>query len=207
MGNNEDGAVKEIIDTIRKDMSQLDDRIGKGDYNVNLLNTLEHNIRKLLDFSSITENSRKEIESLKGYFEKIKTKARRKKIIDEASTERFDSIIERLEERLNKKNDWKDSEVVQVIGDIAKQAGDKVKGIVKTQFENNTHEVPVEYSSPKEYKKVMKNKALREQNKTLKVLLYSIGGILGLIFLFSGHPILVFIIAIVIAFVIFNFKE
>ncbi len=207
MGNNEDGAVKEIIDTIRKDMSQLDDRIGKGDYNVNLLNTLEHNIRKLLDFSSITENSRKEIESLKGYFEKIKTKARRKKIIDEASTERFDSIIERLEERLNKKNDWKDSEVVQVIGDIAKQAGDKVKGIVKTQFENNTHELPVEYSSPIEYKKGMKNKALREQNKTLKVLLYSIGGILGLIFLFSGHPLLFFIIAIVIAFVIFNFKE
>ena len=207
MGNNEDGAVKEIIDTIRKDMSQLDDRIGKGDYNVNLLNTLEHNIRKLLDFSSITENSRKEIESLKGYFEKIKTKARRKKIIDEASTERFDSIIERLEERLNKKNDWKDSEVVQVIGDIAKQAGDKVKGIVKTQFENNTHELPVEYSSPKEYKKGMKNKALKEQNKTLKVLLYSIGGILGLIFLFSGHPILFFIIAIVIAFVIFKFKE
>lgn len=207
MGNNEDGAVKEIIDTIRKDMSQLDDRIGKGDYNVNLLNTLEHNIRKLLDFSSITENSRKEIESLKGYFEKIKTKARRKKIIDEASTERFDSIIERLEERLNKKNDWKDSEVVQVIGDIAKQAGDKVKGIVKTQFENNTHELPVEYSSPKEYKKGMKNKALREQNKTLKVLLYSIGGILGLIFLFSGHPILFFIIAIVVLFVIFKFKE
>ena len=207
MSNIDNSAVKECIGSIRTAMSQLDDRIGKGEYNVGLLNTLDSNITKLLEFSSISEISRKDIEGLRAYFAKIKTKACKKRIIDEASKQRFESILNRLDDRINKKNDWKDNEVIQAAGDLVKKAGDKAITTVKKTIDNNPNLTLPEYDSPKDYKKGMKNKKLREQNKNLKMLLYIIGGILGVIFLFSGHPILFFIIAIVIVFVIFKFKE
>lgn len=207
MNNNDNSAVEECIGSIRTAMTQLDDRIGKGEYNVGLLNTLDSNIMKLLDFSSISENSRNGIEDLREYFAKIKDKACKKRIIDEASKQRFESILNRLDDRINKKNDWKDNKVIQAAGDLAKKAGGAALDTVKRINEENDNPPPSEYTSPKDYKKGRENKALREQNKNLKMLLYIIGGILGVILLFSGHPILFFIIAIVIAIVIFKFKE